>query len=85
MYNYTIDELLNIIELLKQSLSFYSNENNYIGNSNNIINDNGNQARIILSQVNNLLIIKQKFQEELEEYLKNNKIDDDINEFLKTI
>jgi len=80
MNNYDIDELLGIIELMKQSLIFYSDENNY--KNNNIINDNGNQARIIINQVNDLMTMKQNFQDELEEYLKNNKIEDNIDEFL---
>jgi hypothetical protein len=83
MNNYISDELLSIIELMKQSLIFYSNTNNYKNNS--ILNDNGHQARMILDQIDNLLNIKQNYQDELEEFLKNNKIDDDIDEFLKNI
>jgi len=77
------DELLSIIELLKGSLDYYGNKNNY--NDNIIINDKGNQARLILLQVDKLLSNKQNYQDELEEFLKNNKIDDNIDEFLKTI
>jgi arginyl-tRNA synthetase len=78
MNNYNIDELLNIIELMKQSLIFYSDKNNHI-------NDNGNQANMIINQVDNLLKSKQNYQEELDEYLKNNKIEDNIDEFIKNI
>lgn len=75
MNNYTSDELLNIVELLKQALSFYSNENNYLNE--NVIRDDGNLGRTILSQVDELFNMKQNFQIELDDYL--NDENNDIN------
>lgn len=83
--NYNIDELLSIVELMKQSLSFYGNENNY--NDNIIINDKGNQARMILNQVKDLMNIKQNFENELDDYLKNGNNDniEKFNEFINKL
>lgn len=75
----TIDILLNKIQLLKQSLLFYSNKENYLnvnGNS-KIYNDYGHQARFALEQIKD--INKNFFDKEV--FLK--KYKEIINDFLK--
>jgi hypothetical protein len=69
-----IEDYQNLVELLKQALLFYSNENNYpkticiTGDDNTKIENNlsqieidkGSQARFALSKINEINIINQK-------------------------
>jgi hypothetical protein len=74
------EELLKIIELLKASLKFYANEDNYKYNTSTgalIDKDKGFQANFILNEVDKLMNYNEVMEVNLNKYL--NSIDG-INE-----
>lgn len=82
MEGQSIEELLNVIELYKQALKFYAEENNYsepvmvvyegVGNewSTKIKVDAGHQARFALEQGEKIDIFNKKMIEEYEDLVK---------------
>lgn len=72
----------NIIELLKRTLSFYSNVDNYVQNKNlnsKLISmielDGGEQARKIIEHVNKLLKQEENVEDDYLKLIKNKKED----------
>jgi len=73
------DQYKNIIELQKQALRFYADENSYVkklpNSNNNTISshvdlDKGEQARFVLNQIKNLDDFNENIKSEYDEYLK---------------
>ncbi len=66
------DEDQNLIELLKQALYFYANEDNYNGTENNIslvAIDRGHQARFALQKVRELTDALDKIGKDYDKYV----------------
>ena len=85
------DDFKNMVELIKQSLSFYADTTNYenVHKMNGelfskIEMDNGNQARFAIKQIEDL----NNYMEKLENFedLKSNELDENmIEDFIKNI
>ena len=75
----TIEELQNLIELLKQALNFYANGENYRGNRSasscsgisvsKIEMDEGSQARFALEKAKQLAELNQKMQDDYDKFM----------------
>jgi hypothetical protein len=68
------ENYLNTIELLKQALLFYANEENYLFYKNRdapVAIDNGHQARFVLKTINELDKINKKIESDYDEIINN--------------
>lgn len=76
--NENVDKYKNLVELLKQALLFYSDENNYKGNQ-IIADEYGSQARYALAKIVELYEVDRLMENEIINYI--NDSDNNSDEY----
>ncbi|MDA3779283.1 MAG: hypothetical protein PF487_03475 [Bacteroidales bacterium] len=85
---YSIEQYQNLVDLLKQALYFYSNEENYNGTKNSIALvaiDKGHQARFALKQINELDDINENVESDYNDLINDVEKEESSENIIKII